>query len=1191
MRALVLGRISFSSMLTLLLLPWSHQAHAQLPVSDFSVPPTLCLNERLPVVNSSQEAVSHMWDFCEGDLYQTPTGSIFTSLSASLNPKEMHVVRDGEFWFGFVTSRTNNSLFRINFGTNPANTNPSVTNLGNIGNLFSSPEQVKLIKENGNWFGLVVNGSTGTLVRLTFGTSLDSTPGGQIILSGVSSANGGMDIGAANGQVVAVITNASTQVVRIVNFANSITNNPTSADVLTVSAPGGASQLEDITLIQKDGIWYGFMLAFNSRGIYRLTFGPSLFSIPTFVGITPPPFVIEERPSGIRIKEDMGKFVGYVQTFAGTLFRLDFGNSITNTSPASTRIGNLGTLANSVNFELIKHNSRWYSYVINQTTRSITRVDFPDNCPANQPVSSDFEPYGIAYSAPGTYHISLTVSDQNNNHDYSSASIIVSGDQAPDIDYSSQNICANHDVEFASMNNSGNIVSYDWDFGDTNTSSQASPTHVFAVAGEYPVQLNVAADNGCLNFVRRNISIFNEPQADFVLPSSNPICSNQAYTFTNTTTFDQGSSPIWQWSVNDVAVSSEQHLEFTFPDAIPQELKLVSSIPGCESERIQTIASISEGPLVDFGFTGQCEDEPIVFTNGTTGSVTEYNWDFDDGQSSSVQNPQHAFADPDQYMVTLTASNAAGCNNMRSKLVSAYSKPQTNFSIPLPPFSCNGLPTQFTDLTPNPFDSNLSSWSWNFDDGGTTSTERNPQHTYSNSGNYQVSLTVTTNFGCSTTLQKGITIATSPVPDFTTTALCRSVPVTFVDASSGNIQSRLWQIESASFTLANPVYTFNTSGTKPVTLTVTDANGCISSTSRNLNVPMVLTPDFSVWRNCVNQQTEFTDITNDATDPVASRLWTFTGFGSGTDNPQSFTFTNPGNYSVRLTLTTQTGCEYSLQKNTAIVAGPQALFTASPMFGAPPLLVQFTNTSTQASQYLWEFGDAESSTSDLPSPSFTFNELGEYEVRLTAGNSQGCLNATSRIIEAVIPDYDVRITNLELLPAPNNAKKPAVTIQNRGNVAVTDLPVRFDFPGGSSVREQIPNTIAPGETFRYLAGFDLPGASQSGYVCAEIEFADYSIDDNRLCTGVGSGVLVIEPYPNPVVKPDEINLEWIFPEQQVLSVTLVNTIGQTVNSWTIQPVQGYNWLKLPTEQLQSGVYFIRIESGNFTSASRILILE
>src|SRR5690606_32671595 len=109
-------------------------------------------------------------------------------------------------------------------------------------------------------------------------------------------------------------------------------------------------------------------------------------------------------------------------------------------------------------------------------------------------------------------------------------------------------------------------------------------------------------------------------------------------------------------------------------------------------------------------------------------------------------------------------------------------KPQADFLLALPPFSCSGSASQFTDVTPNPTDSNLDFWQWDFDDpesGQNSSNDQNPQHIYENPGAYNVSLTVGTNFGCETTIQKPVTIAQSPTVTIINSPACQDVPIEF----------------------------------------------------------------------------------------------------------------------------------------------------------------------------------------------------------------------------------------------------------------------------------------------------------------------------------------------------------------------------------------------------------------------------
>ncbi len=781
-------------------------------------------------------------------------------------------------------------------------------------------------------------------------------------------------------------------------------------------------------------------------------------------------------------------------------------------------------------------------------------------------------PPTIQYSAPGVFRVALNAVNDAGHTDYHFAQITVNAITAPDIDFTVQNECANHPVNFTSINSSGNITAYQWNFGDAGISSQQNPAHTYAAAGLYMVNLGVTADNGCANRARQTISIYNPPVADFQLPAVTPFCTNQPYLFSNTSTFDVGSSIALSWQVNGTEVSNNADLMYTFLNTLSHEVKLTASIPGCQSEAVQNINSIAEGPIVNFTSSGQCQQEPITFTNTTTGTVTSYLWDFDDGSSSTDQNPVHAFALPGVYQVQLTAANSAGCVNSATKPVAVYSKPQTNFSVALPPFSCSGTPTQFTDLTPNPFDSNLAAWLWDFG-GGSTSTLRNPQHTFAVAGLYPVSLTVTTNFGCSASIQKDVQIYPSPVPAFTFSPPCRSVPVQFTDATAGSLQSWLWQIESSTYTTQNPVHTFATSGAKNVIFSVTAANGCVGTTSQIVTVPNILLPDFMAERTCTNQQTLFTSLTNDAADPIVSYQWNFGTAGTATGNPASATFTSTGNPLITLTVTTQTGCAYARTKNVAISSAPVASFNVSADAGGVPLTVQFTNTSTGATSYLWNFG--EGTTSTEISPQFTYTGLGTYVAELTAFNAIQCEARAIRTIHVVTPVLDVRVPLLELL-TNGDGVIPAITVENRSNVPLNNPAVAYDLSGRNTIREVIPVTIAPNTVYRHVSAVVYPSATAS-YLCATVLVEDNTPADNRQCAAIENAPIVIHPFPNPVSRQQELTVGWTSRSTGNAAVHLFTTSGQEVLAQAVAAAAGYNSISINTSRLPEGLYLLRLK--------------
>jgi len=238
-----------------------------------------------------------------------------------------------------------------------------------------------------------------------------------------------------------------------------------------------------------------------------------------------------------------------------------------------------------------------------------------------------------------------------------------------------------------------------------------------------------------------------------------------------------------------------------------------------------------------------------------------------------------------------------------------------------------GTTVQFTDLTLGA----PTAWLWQFIGGSPgTSTQQNPSIAYFNSGEFDVSMTVTTEFGTVTiTKTEYINVNPLPWPEFTGTPTIVPVGsgVTFTDQSTGSPTSWAWTFESgtpASFSgQTPPAIVYNTPGQFDVTLVVTNAWGSNTLTKTDYIVagypPAV---DFSAnHTNIVEGQTVlFTDLTQHA---PTSWAWVFEGGTPGTSTSQnpSIVYNTPGTFSVTLTATNQFG-QGSVTKTGYIVVNP-----------------------------------------------------------------------------------------------------------------------------------------------------------------------------------------------------------------------------------------------------------------------------
>lgn len=156
-------------------------------------------------------------------------------------------------------------------------------------------------------------------------------------------------------------------------------------------------------------------------------------------------------------------------------------------------------------------------------------------------------------------------------------------------------------------------------------------------------------------------------------------------------------------------------------------------------------------------------EAPLVvsFADESDGVVTGRLWDFGDGASSTLANPEHVYDSGGVYTVSLTVENWGGSDTVtKEDYITVTASPVADFEGS-PVSGTSPLRVDFSDLSTG----NPTSWLWDFGDGN-TSTEENPQNVYSSVGTYTVSLTVENADGSdSVTKEDYITVTASELPD------------------------------------------------------------------------------------------------------------------------------------------------------------------------------------------------------------------------------------------------------------------------------------------------------------------------------------------------------------------------------------------------------------------------------------------
>lgn len=698
------------------------------------------------------------------------------------------------------------------------------------------------------------------------------------------------------------------------------------------------------------------------------------------------------------------------------------------------------------------------------------------------------------YAAPGTYSVTLTATNANGCQDFIALPNYITISQTPDVNFSSPNRFGCQvplTVDFLGTSSSP-IASWNWNFGDGNSSNTQIADNTYLTPGLYTVSLTVTSTNGCqatetkAAFVR-----IVEPDAAFAT-SRTEGCIPLTVNFVNLSTANEPiASYLWEFGDGNISTLASPTHVYTAPGQYTVRLT-IRTVSGCTNTEVLQYIEAGNRPVANFTGTPRlvCVGENVFFSDLSTGNVTDWQWNFGDGNGAGVPNPVHVYQDTGLFAVTLIVEEN-GCAD----------------TIAIPNFvQVRGAVADFTMSTDqgcNPpvaisfFDQSLAAdtWLWNFGDGN-TSTLRNPVHTYTTTGVFTVTLTVRdTVLGCVDQIQDQVTIR-RPLASFTAsqTLGCVGSTIAFNNFSI-DANTWLWEFgDGGTSTAANPSYTYSTPGTYTVRLTASDG---VCSNTFTLPTQIVIggpEPDFSVSTatGCAPLSVAFTDLTvpNGGTS-ITSWLWNFGDGNTSTLQNPVHVYTTPGVYSVTLRVLDNQGCLNTLTRNSIInPTFPNSDFTADALIACPGSLVRFTSTATGTGiSYLWDFGDGTSSI--FPNPTKLYPGPGIYTVRLTVTDINGCqdteiktsyiniseptANFTANVTSATCPPLSVSFTNLS---SPNVVS----WYWDFGDGTTSNLPNPakiYTFPGDFTVTLVVTSAQGCTDTMRLVDFIQIDGPTGS----------------------------------------------------------------------------------------------------------------
>jgi PKD repeat protein len=266
---------------------------------------------------------------------------------------------------------------------------------------------------------------------------------------------------------------------------------------------------------------------------------------------------------------------------------------------------------------------------------------------ASPATASTQGPHTVTYSTPGSKTVSLTingaVTETKTNY------ITVYPDPVAGFSYQKSDLTVTY------TNTSQNAISYLWDFGDGNTSTQTSPVHTYLTGGSYVVNLT-STSNTCGNDVTSQTIILETATASF---SANvtQVCTAESVVFTDNST----AATSWAWNfgagANPATASTQGPHTVNYSTSGSKTVSL--TINGSVTETKTNYITVYPEPVAAFTWS---QTGLIISFSNTSVNAVSYLWNFGDGNTSTETSPVHTYSSDGTYPVSLTSTSEM-CGN------------------------------------------------------------------------------------------------------------------------------------------------------------------------------------------------------------------------------------------------------------------------------------------------------------------------------------------------------------------------------------------------------------------------------------------------------------------------------------------------------------------------------------------------
>ncbi len=681
------------------------------------------------------------------------------------------------------------------------------------------------------------------------------------------------------------------------------------------------------------------------------------------------------------------------------------------------------------------------------------------------------------YAADSNYTVSLIGTSNRGCRDTATNTLTVFPKPVPAFSINDTNQCVNtNNYIFTNLSTiKYGTNTYTWYFTTTDSATTTHANFVYPAADVRLVTLKAVSDQGCIDSIRTQVTIYPKPQSSFVINDTNQCLNTNSFSFSGQSTISNGSL-IYNWDFGNGVISTQKDTTIVYANDGAFNVTLINRSNFDCYDTVSTLINVYPTPEPKFSIndSDQCQQENLfTFTNNSTinSGTMSYEWRFGNEGTTTSVSPDFSFTNDITHIVKLIAESNFGCIDSTDKEVIVFPSPQMAFTINDTGQCLRG--NQFDYTNQSTINTGTQTYTWDLGDGF-TSTATDTTVEYTNYGIYTVRLIATSDKNCPDTLEKEIQVFAMPIAQFSINDTDQCLKAnSFVINNQSSIpqgtQVYHWQWGNGdTANTESPTYSYSQDSTLYTIKLITSSNfDCKDSIEKQVIVHPQANVDFSIndSTQCVNGNSFVYSNNSIVKSGSLTYAWDLGDGFTSTTTDTTIVYNNFGVYAPTLITTTNFGCKDTLEKYSRVYAKPTPLFAVNDSDQClEGNLYDINNLSTIAegtNTYIWYWGNGDTASAEQPDYSYPADTI--YTIKLLVTSNFDCKDSIEKQI-VVYPQPVVAFTINDSGQCVNNN---LFDFTNASTITYGSLTYFWDFDDGrTSTQKDTAITYSNDITYR-----------------------------------------------------------------------------------------------------------------------------